>query len=1438
MWGCPSYRRVPKGTEGYRRVPKGTEGYSRSRERIAWLIPGLMLLVAVAFVVPAMAAPAYTSVEINSTAPGQTWVILNFNESVAWKTLLGDTDFIVAVNDVQRTSTPDVPARIGLDPAPTMDLVFLGPALEHGDVVNVTLSSSGALKILNPASLDSMPDETVTQEVTYLIPPEFVNATTDEDGTQIIIEFNKTMTNPAGKHDQFNFTIGGEEYAVAAVALDDQDDHKIVLTCDEEISFGDTVTVNYTQGDVKSDDGGVLRTFAGKNVVNLVPEPPTVLSANTTTDGEFINITFNREMNEPAGKHDQFTFFVNDVKRDFSDAARSADNLTFSLEVDGEALIAAGDIVNVSYTRGDVTSQNNGKLASFENLTVENNVPASPGVVAAKTNTGGNQILVTFDKDMANPAGKQDQFTYRVNDGDELDFWDIARQNDDNCTLVLYGGQPFGSSDTVTVSYGRGSVRSDDHGVLLNFTNITVENVMPPELVQIDPITDEDAATKTVTLNFSKPVWWGSPLRDGPSNAIVVRVGGDTRVATEIGPRNYEDASNLLDVTFSGPVIGDGQTVYVEITGCGAQKIKETSSENNTMSGWDSASIRYVLPPTFCEQDPIQFKPECGGTNIELHFDKYVSWENTLNDTHITVTVDGEPVEFADVAPNWWSQQMMTLVLSKPITEDGQEVIITITELGAAEIKETTQYVPMAGKASVKAIYAAPPEFEKILVTDAEMGNVTLYFSKPVFAKETLYKNSDIKAMINGEYRDIAAITPAYSSEDAADTMVVKLAGAMVTEGQVVEISITASGAGKIRETVGEVQMLGGNTRSVTHTAETAPVFVKAWTNEFGNAIIVEFDRDMAGTDQWDRFKFVVNDGEEKNFVEWNCGVDGDNKKRIVLGIVEDDTIRAGDTVNLTYTPGSVAAEDGGLLAAFDERIENKKRPILTEITITKVAGDGNEIELLFDEPVSWSQVLKGGVDITATVAGGAREVVDIENRSVENASDVLTVTVKGAEITEGQSVAITVTKSGADKITCEGKALIECTTSTQYKVYHGAPYITDLIVFDHVEKQVVLIFSQPVVWDELVNGTHITVEVDGETRRVYKVGEDAGYGMFIGFDGDILKVGQKIVVTITEEGAEAISLYDGTPLAPPYVTETTYTKTDGPVIETVETNEYGNLVYIIFDKALESCSPYGFEMYVDGGWSPVRFQDAWLENDGRTLVLEANNGYYEWTQVIKQDNELAISYSGFIYSEDGGILTQFEKHPVENKVTKAFDQIQPLNDGWTLVSTGRWVDSTASEFVNADLVYKYDAATGTFSSATVSDVKPVEALYVKSTGPGWFAANFADFQPLSTKTLYAGWNLISVGTNDDAKALLSPLRYIQVGQVEGAGITTLVSQGALNRMTGDWYLPTLTYEDWEELEYQGMMSPFDGYWIYMNGGKDFGVLPGDGGHHATEQPI
>jgi len=305
-----------------------------------------------------------------------------------------------------------------------------------------------------------------------------------------------------------------------------------------------------------------------------------------------------------------------------------------------------------------------------------------------------------------------------------------------------------------------------------------------PVFEQIDPITADGAATKTVTLNFSTPVWWESSLLDGGTNAIVVKVAGDTRVVEEIGPRAYEDASELLDVTFSGPAIEDGQTVSVTITDCGAKKIKEASPENSTMSGSRERSATCIFPPVFEE---IQFVPECGGTNIVLSFSKAVRWDIPLNSTHITVTVDGAPVEFADVASSW-GQTMMTLVLSRPINEEGQVVNVMITDAGAAEIKASSSpYTPMAGGASVERTYAEPPKFTKIQVTNAEAGEITLYFNKPVYAEQSLYATTDIKAMVDGKTRSIASITPARSTEDATDTIIVKLYAPMITEGQIVE---------------------------------------------------------------------------------------------------------------------------------------------------------------------------------------------------------------------------------------------------------------------------------------------------------------------------------------------------------------------------------------------------------------------------------------------------------------------------------------------------------------------------------------------------------------------------------------------------------------------------------------------------------------------------
>ena len=164
------------------------------------------------------------------------------------------------------------------------------------------------------------------------------------------------------------------------------------------------------------------------------------------------------------------------------------------------------------------------------------------------------------------------------------------------------------------------------------------------------------------------------------------------------------------------------------------------------------------------------------------------------------------------------------------------------------------------------------------------------------------------------------------------------------------------------------------------------------------------------------------------------------------------------------------------------------------------------------------------------------------------------------------------------------------------------------------------------------------------------------------------------------------------------------------------------------------------------------------------------------------------------------------------------YDRILPLHDGWTLISTDKWIDSETSAWEgDATLKFKYTGVA--FVEAYFDDLKPVEALYVKMPGGGWAGLNYLDAAPgMSAKELVEGWNLISSGTEADAGAVLSPLQ--DIGN-QGTGLTTLVSQGGYNFTTGDWYIDA---SDWTNVTGE-TMNPFDGYWIYMNAAKSFGVI-------------
>ena len=335
------------------------------------------------------AAPAFVSAATNTAG---TTITITFSRAMADPAgKHGEFTYSINGGAAQAFSA----AALNADTT-KIDLTTAGTAIAFGDVVTVSYTA-GTVTAADTGVLATFADQAVTNN--KAAPPTVASAATDVTGATITITFSKAMADPAGKHGQFFYQIGGgADQAFSAAALN-ADTTKIDLTtAGTAIANGDVVTVKYTAGTVTAADTGVLATFAGQAVTNNVPVPaPTVASAATDVTGATITITFSKAMADPAGKHGEFTYSVNGgAAQAFSAAALNADTTKIDLTTAGTAIVT-GDVVTVSYTAGTVTAADTGVLASFAGQAVTNNMATVP--VAGFTGTptsGASPLSVTF----------------------------------------------------------------------------------------------------------------------------------------------------------------------------------------------------------------------------------------------------------------------------------------------------------------------------------------------------------------------------------------------------------------------------------------------------------------------------------------------------------------------------------------------------------------------------------------------------------------------------------------------------------------------------------------------------------------------------------------------------------------------------------------------------------------------------------------------------------------------------------------------------------------------------------------------------------------------------------------------------------------------------------------------------------------------------------
>jgi len=107
------------------------------------------------------------------------------------------------------------------------------------------------------------PAATITINVS---PPGIPNFLLAAKSGNIEIQFDKPMDDPTGKEDQFIVTVNGTPVIISAVSLKPGDPYSIIVTLNTPLTGSEAVLISYTQGDVKSESGGLLPSFVDQPV--------------------------------------------------------------------------------------------------------------------------------------------------------------------------------------------------------------------------------------------------------------------------------------------------------------------------------------------------------------------------------------------------------------------------------------------------------------------------------------------------------------------------------------------------------------------------------------------------------------------------------------------------------------------------------------------------------------------------------------------------------------------------------------------------------------------------------------------------------------------------------------------------------------------------------------------------------------------------------------------------------------------------------------------------------------------------------------------------------------------------------------------------------------------------------------------------------------------
>jgi uncharacterized repeat protein (TIGR02059 family) len=305
--------------------------------------------------------PAYVSATTGTN--GKT-ISITCNKKLADTSIIM-SDFIVKVNSSNNGITQ---ANLSTS-LTTLNLTLTNQIINSTDVVTITYQP-GSLQTTDSLFVTAFNLKPVTNNV---IVPAFISASTGTNGASLQIDFDQLMADPSGLESDFIVTVNGIRNDVASAQLLSTNKRKVVLTLSSVICSGNVISISYIPGALVSSIGVPVQAFSSSVTNNSSAVIPAFVSANTSTDGVTIQITFDQLMADSSGLEPDFIVTVNGeinevVSIQLESIVRKSVILTLS------SAIHSSDIVSVLFNPGSLTSSMGVPASAFSSGVTNNSL--------------------------------------------------------------------------------------------------------------------------------------------------------------------------------------------------------------------------------------------------------------------------------------------------------------------------------------------------------------------------------------------------------------------------------------------------------------------------------------------------------------------------------------------------------------------------------------------------------------------------------------------------------------------------------------------------------------------------------------------------------------------------------------------------------------------------------------------------------------------------------------------------------------------------------------------------------------------------------------------------------------------------------------------------------------------------------------------------------